>query len=105
MNPKTDMDIPRFPAFPQDRIEVWAATVTLGGAKRWSRVDLAIFAGIWTSISPCYPRVLVGVILRGMKDRLSLFSEYDFGRDHDGLARSCSVRRPLYDTAEAPFAD
>jgi hypothetical protein len=62
MNPKTGMDIPRFPAFPQDRIEVWAATVTLGGAKRWSRVDLAIFAGIWTSISPCYPRVLVGVI-------------------------------------------
>jgi hypothetical protein len=38
MNPKTGMDIPRFPAFPQDRIEVWAATVTLGGAKRWSRL-------------------------------------------------------------------
>src|SRR5258707_219935 len=44
---QTGINVRVFPALLQDRREVLTATTTSGNPNAWSRVDLAVFPGIW----------------------------------------------------------
>jgi hypothetical protein len=47
-DPRAGVHIGAFPAFQQDRCEVWTATSTSGSPNGGRASNLAIFAGIWT---------------------------------------------------------